>query len=138
MMGRSKTTRHTHTHQPHTPMKMKTGERERRRYVRHHMHVPVELDTESGPIDTAATTLAVGGMFIQCEEPMVPGSRLKATLTLGEKQLTLPILVIHDGDYGMGVEFVDMAPVALKHLRRFFMDNNMDMLTSEQALPAAA
>lgn len=116
----------------------KTAGTERRRYLRHHMHLPVELDTETGPLDAVATTLAVGGMFAECEEPAVPGTRLNVTLTLGEKRITLPALVIYEGGYGMGLEFVEMGPAELMKLRRFFMDNNMDMLPPGQALPAAA
>ena len=118
--------------------KNKTTETGRRRYVRHHMYVPVELATENGPIDAAATTLAVGGLFVQCEEPLVPGTHLKVTLTLGEEQLTIPSLVVHDGDYGMGVEFVDIARPDLLRIRQYFRDNKLNMLTPDQEPPPAA
>lgn len=111
---------------------------DKRRYVRHHTHLPVELNTENGPIDAAATTLAVGGLFVQCEEPLVPGTQLKVTLTLGEEQLTIPSLVVHDGDYGMGVEFVDIARPDLLRIRQYFRDNKLNMLTPDQEPPPAA
>lgn len=101
---------------------------EKRRYIRHHTHLPVELDTESGPIDAAATTLAVGGLFVQCEEPLTPGNKVKITLAMGEERITIPCVVIHDSEYGMGVEFTEVKKADLLRIRQYFRENRLNML----------
>ena len=107
---------------------MADDSRHKRRFARHDTHMPVKLTTETDLIDAVATSLAVGGLFVTHEEPLPPGTCLMVTMTLGEEQMTIPSLVVHNRDGGMGVEFTDITPNDLKHIRRFFADNDLDML----------
>jgi len=53
-----------------------------RRYRRQTVRVLVDYRTETGVCCDYATTLGAGGMFLETDEPLVPGSIIKARLRL--------------------------------------------------------
>jgi Tfp pilus assembly protein PilZ len=53
-----------------------------RRYRRQTLRVLVDYRTETGICCDYATTLGAGGMFLETDEPLIPGSIIKARFRL--------------------------------------------------------
>lgn len=97
----------------------------KRRYRRRTLRVQVEYESEAGPASDPATTLGAGGLFIETERPLPPGSRLKLRFHLPRSSRIHEIegrvcwrkRPEESGPHapGMGIEFTDrgaMAPLA--------------------------
>ena len=105
---------------------MDRPERKRRRYQRRAVRVLVEYVSAAGICREFATTLGGGGMFIETDEPLAPGSRLKVRFSLGggdpgvaesheiEGFVAWARRPAHGvtGTAGMGIEFRSRAAVA--------------------------
>ncbi|MGI9592235.1 MAG: PilZ domain-containing protein [Myxococcota bacterium] len=97
----------------------------KRRYRRRTVRVTVDYTTEAGPAADTATTLGAGGLFIETENPLPKGSRLKMKFRLPGSSYTHEIegrvcwrkRPEEAGQHapGMGIEFTDrngMVPLA--------------------------
>lgn len=97
----------------------------KRRYRRRTVRVMVDYQSDAGLASDPATTLGAGGLFIETENPLPPGSRLKMRFHLPGSSDTheiegrvcwrkQPDDVGHHSP-GMGIEFTDrtaMIPLA--------------------------
>ena len=100
--------------------------RKRRRFRRRAVRVIVEYVSGAGLCRDFATTLGAGGMFIETDEPLSPGARLKLRFQLpgdGDSREIEGFVAwarrpTHGatGSAGMGIEFGDRAACA--HLAR--------------------
>ena len=91
----------------------------RRRYRRRTVRVLVEYLSSAGLCCDTATTLGAGGLFIETETPLPPGSRLKLAFQLpggdvrheieGEVAWSRRPAEAGAGNAGMGIEFSDRA-----------------------------
>jgi len=96
--------------------------RKRRRFRRRVVRVLVEYVSAAGPCRDYATTLGAGGMFIETDEPLAPGARLKLRFQLREIDEPHEIegfvawarRPAHhvSGSAGMGIEFRDRGACA--------------------------
>jgi uncharacterized protein (TIGR02266 family) len=97
----------------------------KRRYRRRTVRVLVDYQSDAGLASDPATTLGAGGLFIETENPLTPGSRLKMRFHLPGSSETHEIegrvcWSKHPQDIGhhspgMGIEFTDrnaMIPLA--------------------------
>lgn len=104
---------------------------QKRRFRRRVVRVLVEYVSAAGPCRDFATTLGAGGMFIETDEPLAPGARLKLRFRLAEDGDPHEIegfvawarRPAHrvSGSAGMGIEFRDRGACAqlariLEHL----------------------
>lgn len=95
-----------------------------RRYRRRTMPVMVDYVTDGKACCEYATTLGAGGMFIQSESPLPPGSMLKVRFRLSEDPTDLiemearvawsqpPAAADVRRDPGMGIQFTDKLAIA--------------------------
>jgi len=71
---------------------------ERRRYERRELNADVYCYLEGQRVDVRSTDVSVGGMFIETEQPILPGTELavvmKAQLTAGERPVFLSARVM--------------------------------------------
>jgi len=91
--------------------------RKRRRFRRRVVRLLVEYVSATGPSRDFATTLGAGGMYIETDEPLPPGARLKLRFRLpGERDaheiegfVAWSRRPIHGAtsSAGMGIEFRD-------------------------------
>jgi len=98
-------------------VKTRIERRPTRRYRRRTLRVTVDYLTSGGPRSDPATTLGAGGLFIETETPLPPGSRLKLRFRLpgGSALHESECQVVwsrRPGDRGscapgMGIEFTD-------------------------------
>jgi uncharacterized protein (TIGR02266 family) len=89
----------------------------RRRYRRRTVRVLVEYLSGAGLCCDTATTLGAGGLFVETETPLPPGSRLKLAFQLpgGDFRHEIEGEVVWSrrpadsgaGSVGMGIEFSD-------------------------------
>jgi len=96
--------------------------RPRRRFRRRAVRVLVEYLSNTGLCRDFATTLGAGGMFIETDEPLPPGTRLKLRFRLPASDVAHEIegfiawarRPAHGvtGSAGMGIEFADRAACA--------------------------
>lgn len=97
--------------------------RRRRRFQRRAVRVLVEYVSAAGPCRDFATTLGGGGMFIETDEPLAPGARIKVRFRLGGDGAepheiegfvawSRRAVAGASGSTGMGIEFRDRAAVA--------------------------
>jgi len=97
--------------------------RRRRRFQRRAVRVLVEYVSAAGPCRDFATTLGGGGMFIETDEPLAPGARIKVRFRLGSESAGLHEIEGFvawsrravpgaSGSAGMGIEFKDRSAVA--------------------------
>lgn len=101
--------------------------RKRRRFRRRVARVLVDYHSAAGPCRDFATTLGAGGMFIETDDPLPPGARLKLCFQLpGENDpheiegfVAWARSPAHRvmGSAGMGIEFRDRGACA--RLARF-------------------
>jgi len=87
--------------------------KERRRYPRLKLHVPVEIraDGAASSIHVASTDLSLGGCYIESIFPFPVGTTLDLKLQIGET--TIPIaatVVTSDPQVGNGIIFAKMLP----------------------------
>ncbi len=100
-------------------------EPQRRRHPRIALHVHVDLQTEHNFYGGRTRDLSEGGLFIECEVGLEPGTELTVNLSLGKKTYELPCRVawVLTGDggraAGCGVEFTALGPVAQKAIESF-------------------
>ena len=98
------------------------GIQERRKYPRIKAAVRIEFVPEGAVSVTHATTadISCGGCYIEIDFTLPVGTKLGATLWLGEEQLTTGAVVTsHHSRFGNGVRFVDMSVRDLNRLNRF-------------------
>jgi uncharacterized protein (TIGR02266 family) len=97
--------------------------RRRRRFQRRAVRVLVEYVSAAGPCRDFATTLGGGGMFIETDEPLAPGARIKVRFRLGGDgddaheiegfvAWSRRAVAGASGSAGMGIEFKDRSAVA--------------------------
>jgi uncharacterized protein (TIGR02266 family) len=104
----------------------KKGPEARRRFRRMTVRLLVDFATSAGPRCEYATTLGAGGLFIESEEPLRPGTPFKVRFRLPGREL-LHVIESRVAWWqppgadpsrapGMGVEFTDS--VAISQLAR--------------------
>lgn len=86
------------------------------------MQIRVEL--AGAQVDAKTRDLSAGGMFVEWDDPLSPGSLLPVTLHLptGPLEMTAVIVRVID-DVGMGMRFDSQSQVALKRLAAFLEDD---------------
>lgn len=100
-------------------MRPRISRQPKRRYRRRTVRVMVDFLSDSGLASDPATTLGAGGLFIETESPLPPGSRLKMRFRLPGSPQTHEIegrvcwrkTPQEMGQHapGMGIEFTDRA-----------------------------
>lgn len=93
------------------------SERPSRRYRRRTLRVDVQYDAADGPRIEPATTLGAGGLFIETEDPLEPGTSVKLRFSLYDTgpgfEITGRVVWrrrptdTHGHACGMGIEFTD-------------------------------
>jgi len=107
----------------------------RRRFRRRTIRVLVDYAVEGAVRCEYATTLGAGGLFLECDEPLPPGSLLKLRFRLPHEALPHEIEArvswLHSPEDpgrgaqppGMGVEFIDaVASARLAHALKCLPD----------------
>src|SRR5579864_8129212 len=88
-----------------------THDRERRRYPRVKVKIPVEL-TCSGrtPMRTSTDQISLCGCYIESMFTMDVGEKLSITLSVGDMILCTGVVATKYPQVGNGIDFIDMAP----------------------------
>lgn len=99
------------------------GIRDRRFAIRYPFDADVQLlDLETGSRTSGTTTdISFGGCFVRGNRPLPPSTRVRLWLTKNKKTVEVLARVrsVKPG-LGMGVEFVDLDPVAYAILQGWF------------------
>jgi hypothetical protein len=96
--------------------------RERRKYLRKLVFVPVELCVEGGTpvIRTNATNLNVGGCFLKMIFSLEPGTKIALAMTLPAACVNVAgIVVSRSRSLGNGIKFTEIAPEHRFKLEQF-------------------
>jgi hypothetical protein len=86
--------------------------RERRKYLRKRVFVPVEMYLEGDipAIHTKATNMNLGGCFLKMVFSLEPGTRLKLSLALPDARVnTVGIVVSRSRNLGNGIKFIEIS-----------------------------
>ena len=91
---------------------------ERRRFPRYPYRTGVKMEWGAQTMERQTRLLSIGGMFIECPDPLWVGATFSALL-----QLDVPVRVdcvvrMVEAGQGMGVEFLDVAAEAREQIER--------------------
>jgi len=101
---------------------MTTEVKERRKYPRLKLHIPIEIhaDGAASSIHVSTTDLSLGGCYVESIFPFPIGTSLDLKLRIGDA--TLPIaatVVTSDPQVGNGIMFSKMLPEDRRELEAF-------------------
>jgi CheY-like chemotaxis protein len=100
--------------------------RERRRYFRHPVEIPVRLGMPKGPALTASSTnLSEGGMAIRIATPLAKDTMVEARFTLPDSCTSLELkgqIAWADGSGQAGIHFIDVPQTAQYELDKWLSE----------------
>jgi PilZ domain len=96
--------------------------RDKRRFVRHKVHFPIEIREEHGggtPMQTAATDISGRGCYVEMLIPFPLGRVLNVSFWLESEKIHTPAIVrASDPGVGMGIEFTALAEATQERLQQ--------------------
>jgi PilZ domain-containing protein len=96
--------------------------RDKRRYIRHRIHFPIELRDERGGsahMQTAATDISGRGCYVEMLVPFPLGTQVTVIFWIDtEKVSTSGIVRASDPGVGMGIEFIGLAEAIQERMQR--------------------
>ncbi len=104
---------------------MKPPGKERRRFPRRAVAVPVEVRqaSQSYPLKCETTDLSVGGCYIKTMFTLPVGAEVSLRLRLADSELQVKGMVTTaDAGLGNGIEFAHMAPEQREQLARYLQN----------------
>jgi hypothetical protein len=113
-----------------------TGSNEKRKFLRHKISLPVEVQAEGDRgirMHTGATDISGCGCYIESRLPLPRGTRLRVTFWIdSEKTSTDALVQASDPGVGMGIEFVSLDHAVQERLQAY-----LDRLEQEMNGPPA-
>ena len=103
--------------QPH-----ETSQKERRRYPRTKVSIPIEFKPEGAAVASRAETadLSLFGCYVEMSFTLPVGSKLDLVLWVEDEQLpTKALVVTHHPQFGNGIEFLDLSQEDRTRLEHF-------------------
>ena len=105
-----------------TEQPQEAPQKERRKYPRAKVAVPIEFKTEGATVASRAETadLSLVGCYVEMSFTLPVGSHLDLVLWVEDERLaTQGIVVTHHPQFGNGMEFLNMSPEDRAKLARF-------------------
>ncbi len=111
---------------------------DRRRHRRLTLIREIEYEVKGGKVQKRLADLSVGGMFIDTQKPLQPGSILTVRVRLPNYHepvvATAEVKYAHEG-IGMGVQFLDLKPEDREKIEKLVEKLYSQIMPPDQGLP---